>query len=323
MSTSTPLGFGGIERRVDERDFELGAYQPPSTIPDVFLPNLSNLSVYYQGDYPTCGAHAGAFFNSKLQSDRVGTTKTLSPKYLWKQIKNIDGFPLEDGTDLTSILKSLAGTGDCDLTLMQNTFDGSLQEYSRIANITNSIQSNGTQNLVRNYAFTNRPTMAQLKQAIYRNRAVIALVDIGDGWWINGWNHALPLKVGNFVGHHFIVLWGYDNTKIYFRNSWGTEWGNRGDGYFDATYMSHVLEIGTALALPNQFIFTKDMQYGDSNNDVIQLQRRLGVVPDSGWFGPLTKEAVTKYQKDNGIMPATKIYGYVGSVTRARLNTTV
>lgn len=319
MPPSSPLGFGGVERRVDERDFQLGAYQLPTDRPDIFLPNLSSLAVYYQGEYPSCGAHAGAFFNSKLQSDRTSTTKTLSPKYLWKQIKYIDGYPLEDGTDMTSIFKSLASTGDCDLALMQNTFDSSLAEYSRIKDITVAIQSNGVQNLVRNYAFTNRPTMEQIKQAIYRNRAVIALVDIGDGWWLPDWAHVLPLRLGNKVGHHFVVLWGYDATKVYFRNSWGTSWGDNGNGYFTSSYIPHVLEIGTALALPNQYIFTKDMQYGDANNDVIHLQRRLKVVPDSGWFGPITRNAVIKYQQDNGISPAA---GYVGPITRTRLNTT-
>lgn len=318
MPPSTPLAFGGMERRLNERDFFLGTYQPPAEIPGIFLPNLSNLPVYNQDKYPTCGAHAGAFFNSKLQSDRLNIVKTLSPKYLWKQIKQIDGYPLADGTDLSSILKSIAGTGTCNLSLMQNTLEGSLTEYSRIGAVTNAILSNGVESLVRNYAFADRPSLLQIKQAIYRNKAVIALIDIGDGFWLPDWKHVLPLKLGNFVGHHFIVLYGYDATKIWFRNSWGTEWGINGDGYFDASYVSHVLEIGTAIVLPNQFIFTMDVQYGDSNNDVTQLQRRLEVI-DTGWFGPLTKAAVKQYQSANNI-PNT---GYVGSLTRARLNITV
>lgn len=318
MPPTTPLGFGGLERIVSPRDFELGAYQPPEVIPDVFLPNLGALDVYNQSTYPTCGAHAGAFFDSKLQSDRQGTVKTLSPKYLWANIKQIDGFPLSDGTDMTSIFKSLVAKGDCDLSLLSNALDTSLESYSKIGNVAPAMLANGAQNLIRNYAFTNNPSFLQLKQAIYRNKAVLALIDIGDGFWLPDWKHVLPIKLGNKVGHHFIVLWGYDSTRIWFRNSWSRDWGINGDGYFEQSYVPHVLEIGTALVLPFQFIFTRDMQYGDSNNDVTQLQRRLGVI-DSGWYGPLTKAAVMKYQTINNIIST----GYCGPLTRTRLNVTI
>jgi hypothetical protein len=59
--------------------------------------------------------------------------------------------------------------------------------------------------------------MAQIKQAIYQFGAVIALMDIGDGWYANGRTEAVtcPLKLGSFVGHHFVTLYGYDETYIY------------------------------------------------------------------------------------------------------------
>lgn len=319
MIPSSPLGFGGIERIVNPLDFELGAYQPPTEIPEMYVSNLSSIPPYYQGDYPTCGAHAGAFFDSKLQSDRQGTPKILSPKYLWGTIKQFDGFPLEDGTDMTSIFKALIDSGDCDLSLLSNALDTSLFSYSKISNVSPSMRANAAQNLIRNYAFTNNPTFVQIKQAIYRNKVVLALVDIGNGWWLPDWKHVTPARLGNKVGHHFIVLWGYDATKVWFRSSWGNLWAMNGDNYFTEAYVPHVLEIGTAIVLPYQFIFTKDMQRGDSNNDVIQLQRRLKVKPDSGFFGPITLAAVKAYQTANGI-PQT---GYVGTLTRIRLNTTV
>lgn len=313
------MGFGGIERKVSDQDFELGAYQPPESIPEVYKPDLSTIPIYDQDKYPTCGAHAGAFLDSKLQADSQGVFKHFSPKYLWAQIKQIDGFPLEDGTDMRSIFQSLVKTGDCDISLLPNSLGASLQAYSNIANVTPTMKINGAGNLLKNYAFTNNPSWEQLRQAIYKNKAVLALVNIGDGWWLPDWAHVLPLKLGNKVGRHFVVLHSYDQNRIYFRNSWGMEWGEKGDGYFERSYLQNVIEIGTSILLPNHFIFTKDMQRGDSNNDVIQLQRRLGVTPDSGWFGPLTYNAVIKYQTANGITP---ISGYVGPKTRQKLNTT-
>lgn len=317
--TSIPLGFGGIERTVDERDFQLGSYQIPGQIPPAFIQSVSDIPVFYQGTYGTCGAHAGSFFDSKLQSDRQRITRILSPKFLWAMIKQIDGFSLEEGTDMRSIFRSLIMTGNCDLALFPNSLDVSVAAYSAIKNVTDLMRLNGYQNQLKNYAFTNNPTFDQIKQAIYKNKAVIALVDIGDGWWLPDWAHVLPIKLGSKVGHHFIVLHSYDEKYIYFRNSWGPTWGNKGDGYFDISYVTHVLEIGTSIILPNQFIFTKDLQRGDSGNDVTQLQRRLNVEQVS-YFGPLTQAAVKIYQISHGITP---ISGYCGMKTRFWLNTTL
>lgn len=64
------------------------------------------------------------------------------------------------------------------------------------------------------------------------------------------------------------------------------------------------------------FIFTSNLSYGFSGNDVIQLQKRLGVQPQSGFFGPLTLAAVKAYQAKKGL-PTT---GFVGPMTIAKLN---
>ncbi len=64
------------------------------------------------------------------------------------------------------------------------------------------------------------------------------------------------------------------------------------------------------------YCFNTDLYYGLTSNDVKNLQIILGVTPTSGYFGPLTKAAVQRFQKQYGI-PQT---GYVGPLTRAKLN---
>jgi len=68
----------------------------------------------------------------------------------------------------------------------------------------------------------------------------------------------------------------------------------------------------------NSFVFNNNLFLGQNNTDVLQLQKRLGVYPQSGFFGTLTFAAVTRYQSANGITPS----GFVGPITRARLNST-
>lgn len=58
------------------------------------------------------------------------------------------------------------------------------------------------------------------------------------------------------------------------------------------------------------------LQYDSSGDAVRALQKRLGVHPTSGWFGPLTRVAVTRFQRAHGL-PTT---GLVGELTWAALD---
>lgn len=70
-----------------------------------------------------------------------------------------------------------------------------------------------------------------------------------------------------------------------------------------------------------QYIFNTNLQQGDKNNDVIELQKKLiaehflAATP-TGFFGQLTFAAVKAYQKLHGL-PVT---GFCGPMTRAYLN---
>jgi hypothetical protein len=75
--------------------------------------------------------------------------------------------------------------------------------------------------------------------------------------------------------------------------------------------------------------FSRDLKFGMSGSDVRQLQQFLNnngfVISQAGmgspgqettYFGQATKQALIKYQKANGIVPAS---GYLGPVTRGRV----
>ena len=85
--------------------------------------------------------------------------------------------------------------------------------------------------------------------------------------------------------------------------------------------------------MPKGFVFTKDLKFGNQNKEVKYLQIFLksqgaeiypeGIV--SGWFGPLTRKAVVRFQekyKEEVLAPwgLTKGSGFVGKTTRARIN---
>lgn len=76
-------------------------------------------------------------------------------------------------------------------------------------------------------------------------------------------------------------------------------------------------QLGTTQGTSMSLSLTRDLTVGSRGADVTSLQNALGVSPATGYFGPITRAAVAKYQSDNGISPAV---GYVGPKTRAALN---
>lgn len=245
-----PFGTGAVARTLDKRDYRLALAGAPYTRPARFMPDYSLIPVKMQGKYGTCGGHAGSMMESILDS------MDLSPKYLWKQIKLIDGITnLNYGTDMRSIFKALNNVGDCHESLCANDLETTIEQYTDPAKITDAMKIDAYPQGIDNYAFTGNPTWEQIQDSILQHRAVIARVNCGDGWWtspagVASWQEKdiLPLRLGNLASGHFIVLWGYDENYIYFRNSWSGAWGRVGDGYFDRSYLKNVLEIGAGIA---------------------------------------------------------------------------
>lgn len=80
------------------------------------------------------------------------------------------------------------------------------------------------------------------------------------------------------------------------------------------------------------YVFNTNLTIGSTGTDVMNLQKVLNMSADtqvaasgvgsagneSSTFGPLTRSAVIKFQLKHGISPAV---GYVGPITRAKLNT--
>jgi len=87
-------------------------------------------------------------------------------------------------------------------------------------------------------------------------------------------------------------------------------------------FAGYVAKLKEASGPKPNHIFTADISFGMRSNEVTLLQKRLvyeGLLSSdciSGYFGPLTKQAVIAYQKKNGINPT----GYCGPITRAKLN---
>lgn len=327
MNPHAFVNTGAVERPADSRDVLLGVVQAPVSIPGVFMQTEAfGLPIEYQGQQPACGAHAGTFYKELLSGGHY------SPRFSWANIKTFDGFPVASGTDMRSIFKSLQKTGALTFDLLGNDVTLPLQSYASPA-LTKGMAADAGEHLIDAYAFLDTITWDGLKGAIYQNKAVLLLVNLGAEWWTskNGrtsWAEAdiLPLRTPSpVVSGHFIVAHSYDTQYIYFENHWSTAWGRNGHGYFDQSYLPFVREAGTAVVLP----FDHDLYLGMTDPDVQRLQVTLNKDPrtqvattgagspghETSYFGSLTEAAVMKYQTLHGISHT----GYVGPLTRARL----
>ena len=113
-------------------------------------------------------------------------------------------------------------------------------------------------------------------------------------------------------------------------------------GYFGALTKATINKMGgttltvaapaapTVTATTGKYVFAKDLKVNSRDPEVIQLQKFLNsrgyVIASKGagspglesnYFGPATRVALAKWQKDNGISPAV---GFFGSLTKAALN---
>lgn len=94
---------------------------------------------------------------------------------------------------------------------------------------------------------------------------------------------------------------------------------------YDAGYIADLSFTFEESPIQVRHEFTFDLQYGDENQDVTALQlflQHLGLFPKeatcTGKFFGVTLDAVKKFQTKYGITPVS---GYVGTKTRAVLNT--
>lgn len=331
--------LGGNPRNQDVRDYKIDSFLG-SAIPTPIAYQSPVSTIYMQDKYTTCGGHAPA------PAANILFNAVTSPKYAWDQTKEIDGIDPNDGTTMDAIFKSWQQSGICDLSLLDDSLMASLFAYTMPSNITNQMINNAQSKKITNYAFTDNPTIQQIKNAIYKYKAVILLVNCNANWWtspsgVTSWaeSDVLPLRSGPTVDGHFICATGFDEKYIYFANSWSKEWGRLGMGYFDQTYISEVREMGAPIINlvtslpqptdtpvivpqePQKYVFTSDINYLDTSADVHQLQVRLGVpvslTVQSGHYGFLTLIAVIAFKIKNNLRP---INGIVDINMRTLLN---
>lgn len=273
----TDFKSGGISRPYDNRDFDLGRISTPTAPPVTFETDVSQVAMRYQNGFPTCGAHAGTHMKNVQEIKDTQLLEGVSPRFLWWQIKKIDTYALEDGTDMRSIFKVLSSQGSCKYNSLPNPVD---YKTTTLADYSYLVEKNETEKarlldeaqpyIIRSgYGFLGRGfTLNDLRTAIAQYGVVLMLIRCDDGFF----GRKIPMFTTRKYGH-FVIAYGYDQSCIKIIDSTETDPLLRKKEILNV-YFPFIQEVGT----------TVDMRYSeikaliDQKNmltKVVELYRQL------------------------------------------------
>lgn len=322
-SSGPKYPLGALESPLDERNISLASFQKPVNLPVEYNTELT--AVRDQGSKPKCVGSAIAELG-ELYLHKQGIFAELSDDDLYEQCKKVDGIPDIPGT-YPSVGAMMAFKNGIATIEAYQTGDRAKIEASR------------KKHKFGGYAFVGN-SFDSICQAIYQNGAVTASLLVDENWFMG-----IIGKVLRSLGRHYIIFKGFSYSPsaiIRGRNSWGVNWIGRiaglmdhkiAPGEFEVQWLDiqdTVVDIIAFADIPKEILeevktkeyrFNKDLKLGDSGYDVIKLQERLTKekcfsYQNTGYFGPITRDAVIKYQTIKGINPI----GVVGPATRKSLN---
>lgn len=349
MESIIPEFPGAIPSPIDERDWqwqEIGFaaapfdWQKGYDVEAELQKKLNNPSfripVKDQNGSGSCGGQAWSYYNSVYEAMATGTFEERSAKYIYAQTFVP---PAGSAGRTNSELVAKQGVAkESLLTSYENGNPPSEAFMQRKQDITDAAKADAKKSRAKGYANVGVDIDA-VAQAIRENHGVV----IGIYGKDNGtWRSAFPKPpVGN---PPYWAHWLYagkakminGEKHIGVLNSWGNV-GENGWQWISETYYKHRVAGGASALWEGwtqvfdpasiepgfKYTFTKQMDFGDMGAEVVALQKVLkledcfpAIVPATGFFGLITKNAVKKFQAKYGIDQV----GRVGKITLAKLN---
>lgn len=318
--------LGAVIDEIDSRDFVMTnpkiAMMFSGAYPDYFkVTRLYALPVQNQQGNGSC---VGQAEGEVVQTFEDGDNE-VSRRDLYAHCKKQDGISSQ-GTSPRVASNIMKDHGVASARFVPNINTLSHSEYIKVDDTLEIIEDRAKRKILSYVSVPN--SLEMIKQALYRTNAVCITVPVD---WSRGWLYGTSGHVSKpqvVIGHHRVILSMYDGDTIYFKNSWGKEWGTDGFGKFSYEDMKdHIYDIRAYVDLPKEtiedlkkdlpgYVFTTTMRKGSRGNEVIQLQKVLGLKAD-GIFGNMTHAKVQEFQRSYNLVPD----GIVGKATRNILNT--
>lgn len=274
MNMDKIMNFTGyIESPKDDRDFKLSKVNDlikgvgvADPIPTVFMPDYSEIPTYHQHKQPSCIGHAVTWIANYYEWIEKEALDHLSPRFIYALCKRDDGYPDQDGTFYRIGLKQLKNQGVPKDHLFPNNTDLDRATYNNTKLIDGVAYEEAEHRRIKSYVQADDKSFNGLKRAIYEHKVVLLALDVGPNMYTDRFGNTswkekdiLPLRVPTIIeSGHAVVAIGYDENYIYFKNSWGFEWGSQkqapGVGFFSKNYENYIKEAWVSVDLPNEVI---------------------------------------------------------------------
>lgn len=237
-----------------------------------------------QGQLGSCTAHSGAGLIQYFQKRAYGSYTAASTRFIYKVTRNLLHLTGDTGAYLRTTMGTLTLFGappeefwpyngapaeqnpdfDIEPTSFCYAFGQSYQAIKYIRLDQTNMSTNDLLYSIKNYVSKGLPSMFGF--TCYESL---------DQSHSNGGNIPFPCNTERTVGGHAIVIAGYDDNKkikndicdeqttgaFLIRNSWGTDWGENGYGWFPYEYVLRGVALDFWTVLKNEWVETG--QFGE------------------------------------------------------------
>ena len=230
------LKLGCIKDKFDDRDYLMRAYLPVMKLPKKIDYTKKLSPVRDQGDEGTCVSFAVATGMKEYQ-ELLDYEKLveLSPRFVYRECKKIDGMPQEEGTTIRASMQVLENKGVCQEKFWPyqphqkdkpkkgaavNAKKFCIMTYARILNLN------------------------ELRLTLANKGPCVIGVEVFEGMMETKTGLVpMPAKNESSLGGHAICPVGYDDKKkvVKFKNSWSAQWGQKGYGFLPYAYIERYM----------------------------------------------------------------------------------
>ena len=218
--------LGLVPSPPDKRDYLLSSFQPIITVEEIPVRYTELLdkqsSVQYQGNFGACAAFAGVAQKEYWDIKELETSVDLSEQFLYVEAKKRDGMPNVEGTNLRAILSAMLDVGICE-----EAFYPYEAKYPTTKQPKEGAFENAKKYKIKTYARA-EVDKESFKKAIFLNGPVLVGVKIYTNFYGIGSDGLYDKISGTFDGGHALMGVAYDEYGPFFKNSWSTNWGNKG-----------------------------------------------------------------------------------------------
>lgn len=192
-----------------------------------------------QGETGFCHSYSATAMKEAQEYIELGYKQELSPLYMARTVKALDGDTSNEGTTLPYVAKVLIDTGVIkeEYYPSNDYVVGSFKFPLGLAN-----EATLPHYKCKNYAYCD--TVEEIEQALNDGKFVLLGIQVTRQWadLNNNASDTITFDANGkmlIVGGHLVLCYKDDAEKDCFkiRNSWGKEWGDNGSAYLPKDYL--------------------------------------------------------------------------------------